>query len=200
MNFSAKEFAQDGRLLNEIKIAEIVEMRCEEAEENNFYCFQSEGEFKAIVVEAEDDEAFEDLDDNEVACLTKLMNSQEKEAQGFQKFAPSIYVDMKQHYPMTKEDSSNIKLVVQDYDTGAEETDGELPDLDTFDTWGWEDDPELPVSTRAQNIASTQASIIYNKSATFPRQTQKFEDLQINNPQVYYQGKSIRILSRQFSS
>ena len=188
LTLSAREFAQDGRLLNEIKIAEIVEMRCEEAEENNFCCFLSEGEFKAIVVEADDDEASEDLEDNEVACLTNLMSAQD-ESQGFQKFAPCIYVDMKNHYPMSREDNPNIKLVVQDYDTGAEETDGELPDLDTFDTWGWEDEPELPVSTHAQAIASTQASIIYNKSATFPRQNQKFEELQVNNPQVYYQGQ-----------
>ena len=41
------EFSQDGlNLMNEIKIAEIVEMRCELAEENNFYCLLQEGEFR----------------------------------------------------------------------------------------------------------------------------------------------------------
>ena len=38
------EFSQDGSMVNEIKIAEIIEMKCEEAEENNFYCLFQEGE------------------------------------------------------------------------------------------------------------------------------------------------------------
>ena len=104
----------------------------------------SEGEFRAVVVE--DEEVIEDLDDSEVASLTKLMNSRNnndnEDVEKLQEFVPSIYVDWR-----NKADTSNIKLIVQDYDTTAEETDADLPDLDTFDTWGWEDEPEHPAST-----------------------------------------------------
>ena len=40
------EFSHDGSVVNEIKIAEIVEMRSEVAEENNFCCLLQEGEFR----------------------------------------------------------------------------------------------------------------------------------------------------------
>ena len=40
------EYSQDGSLVNEIKIAEIVQMTCEEAEEENFVCMFKEGEFR----------------------------------------------------------------------------------------------------------------------------------------------------------
>ena len=40
------EFSHDGSVVNEIKIAEIVEMRSEVAEENNFCCLLQEEEFR----------------------------------------------------------------------------------------------------------------------------------------------------------
>ena len=86
------EFSQDGSMVNEIKIAEIIEMKCEEAQENNFYCLLQEGEsryhiysfiktnnylndvhiFRAEVVEVDTDP--DDLDDDEVAQLTQSLD------------------------------------------------------------------------------------------------------------------------------
>ena len=40
------EYSHDGSLINEIKIAEIVQMTCEEAEEDSFVCLFKEGEFR----------------------------------------------------------------------------------------------------------------------------------------------------------
>ena len=40
------EYCQDGSLINEIKIAEIVQMTCEEAEDGSFVCLYKEGEFR----------------------------------------------------------------------------------------------------------------------------------------------------------
>ena len=40
------EYCQDGTLMNEIKIAEIVQMTCEEADEGSLVCLYKEGEFR----------------------------------------------------------------------------------------------------------------------------------------------------------
>ena len=40
------EYCQDGSLMNEIKIAEIVQMTCEEADEGSLLCLYKEGEFR----------------------------------------------------------------------------------------------------------------------------------------------------------
>ena len=63
------EFSLDGTLVNEIKIAEVIEMMCEEAEENDFHSLYQE--FRAAVVEVENDPS--DIDD-EVAQLTRMMD------------------------------------------------------------------------------------------------------------------------------
>ena len=58
--------------MNEIKIAEVIEMMCEEAEENDFHSLYQE--FRAAVVEVENDPS--DIDD-EVAQLTRMMDLDE---------------------------------------------------------------------------------------------------------------------------
>ena len=63
------EFSHDGSLINEIKIAEVIEMMCEVAEENDFHSLNQE--FRAAVIEVENDPT--DIDD-EVAQLTRLMD------------------------------------------------------------------------------------------------------------------------------
>ena len=62
-------------MINEIKIAEIVQMTCEEAEENNFVLLCQEGEVRADVVEVECEL------DEEVAQLTQLMDLQTHDPQ-----------------------------------------------------------------------------------------------------------------------
>ena len=128
---------------------------------------------------------------------------------------PNIYVDWRKNdmTPFTPQHSletNNITLVVQDYDGADETTDGEMPDLDTFDvdlddldkmesyeSNIWDENSKYgtslysPVtpediyhvnSIKNQPISQgwthsqTQSPLIYKKSATFPRQSQKCED------------------------
>ena len=102
----------------------------------------------------------------------------------------------------------------RDYDGGEETTDGELPDLDTFEAdWedvenSWDDNQEdefqqrIPSEFRNKDVSSsssskqhqrlwdnTQSSIIFNKSATFPRQAQKSDEvLPSSTNQIFLQG------------
>ena len=144
-------------MINEIKIAEIVQMTCEEAEENNFVLLCQEGEVRADVVEVECQ-----LDD-EVAQLTGA---------------------------------------------GPGE-DADLPDLDQVGSWV----SDLTPVTTAPSILYThinnnivyhpadpairggdwvapQQKILFNKSATFPRQSQKCEETEPSESGLYYQGKA----------
>ena len=172
------EYLQDGSLINEIKIAEIVQMTCEEAEENNFVLLCQEGEVRADVVEVECQ-----LDD-EVAQLTG----------------------------------------------GGPGDDADLPDLDTFQVGSWVSDLTPPV-TSAPSILYTQhhinnnivyhpadpamrggdwtcppqQKILFNKSATFPRQSQKCDETEPSESGLYYQGKAgpdliITVTSNLYSS
>ena len=68
------EFSLDGSVINEIKIAEVIEMMCEEAEENDFHSLYQE--FRAAVVDVENDPS--DIDD-EVEQLTRLMDLEKTE-------------------------------------------------------------------------------------------------------------------------
>ena len=138
-------------------------MTCEEAEENNFVLLCQEGEVKADVVEVE----VECQLDNEVAQLTGA--------------GPA--------------------------------DDADLPDLDTFQVGSWVS--ELRPVTTAPSILYThpginnqemvyhpadpairggdwvepQQKILFNKSATFPRQSQKCEETEPSESGLYYQGE-----------
>ena len=147
--------------MNEIKIAEIVQMTCEEAEETSFVLLCQEGEVRADVVEVECEL------DQEVAQLT-----------------------------------------------GAGPTDdADLPDLDTFQVGSWVSDLAPSTTTpailyshinnnivyhqadqaaiRGEDWVAPQQKILFNKSATFPRQNQKCEETEPSESGLYYQGKEL---------
>merc|ERR1719410_2194534 len=130
------EFSLDGSVINEIKIAEVIEMMCEVAEENDFHSLYQE--FRAAVVDVENDPS--DIDD-EVEQLTRLMDlekTENEEQLPFKAFTPNIYTDWRQDdlgglSSGHNINPGNIKLLVQDYDTAEETNDEDMPDLDTFE-------------------------------------------------------------------
>ena len=120
---------------------------------------------------------------------------------------PNIYTDWKkealfanQQVVHTK-NNNNIAFIVQQYDEADETTDGEMPDLDTFDweemdgdTWDDHDQSYRPGPGPGTNTDKRwnppQSNIIYNKSATFPRQTNKCEEVtQVNAAPPFVTGK-----------
>lgn len=228
------EFSLDGSVINEIKIAEVIEMMCEVAEENDFHSLYQE--FRAAVVDVENDPS--DIDD-EVEQLTRLMDLEKTENEeqlpfkvGYfmsddvlmllnriysQAFTPNIYTDWRQDdlgglSSGHNINPGNIKLLVQDYDTAEETNDEDMPDLDTFEA-DWDTEMEAQPAGMFNNTVSGAETltgvkrhwsqpgpgIIYPKSATFPRQSQKVEDnivtsvtSQTGSP-LYYPGKNFKI-------
>lgn len=128
------DFSQESGLMNEIKIAEIVEMTCEEAEERHSYALykEGEGEFRAEIIDVGCE-----LD----AEVAHLMSKGSETRVSIQAYLPSIYIDWRQedvnmqgrpYAGRVEQGQSKIKLIVQDFDGTEAANDGELPDLDTF--------------------------------------------------------------------
>ena len=128
------DYSHESGLMNEIKIAEIVEMTCEEAEERQSYSLfkEGEGEFRAELIDVGCE-----LD----AEVANLMSQGSETRVSIQAYLPSIYIDWRQEdanmqgrpYAARIDQGQNkIKLIVQDFDVNEATNDGELPDLDTF--------------------------------------------------------------------
>ena len=138
-----------------------------------------------------------------------------------QAFTPNIYTDWRQDDLGGLSSGHNInpgsiKLLVQDYDTAEETNDEDMPDLDTFEA-DWDTEMEAdsaPMFTNSVSLTGAEAGetltgvtvkrhwsqpgpgIIYPKSATFPRQSQKVDDNMVTSvitsqtgSSLYYPGK-----------
>ena len=127
------DFSSESGLMNEIKIAEIVEMTCEEAEERHSYALfkEGEGEFRAEIIDVGCE-----LD----AEVEQLMSKGSDTRISIQAYLPSIYIDWRQEgqdiqsrpFAARIDEENKIKLIVEDYDGTDNTNDGDLPDLDTF--------------------------------------------------------------------
>ena len=83
--------------------------------------------------------------------------------------------------------TDNIKLIVQDYDRSeggdrgdTMEAEADLPDL------GWVNDYRGDM--RPGDWSKPQPKVLFPKSATFPRQSQKVEDQEAAENGLYYLG------------
>ena len=151
--------------MKEIKIAEIVQMTCEEAEENNFVLLCQEGQqVRADVVEVECEL------DEEVAQLTGAGQGEDADLPDLDTFQVGSWVSEltpSTTAPAILYSHINNNLVYHQADTAGRPEDWEAP----------------------------QQKILFNKSATFPRQSQKCEETESSESGLYYQGKELHLIS-----